>query len=156
MARISQYLASIILVLSVVSVAIGATFIYQAIEKRAWIEEAMRVEKVTLGISEAEVEVGNVVDTAEEAQVAADIIREHRRGIAPTYQSLLGGGKYDSTKPEHLSYTQALNMENYLYMAVLAFGVTTEILGTGVFMIIVGLAFAATGVVLFELAKRTQ
>ena len=34
MTRISQYLASIMLVLSVVSVAIGATFIYQAVEKK--------------------------------------------------------------------------------------------------------------------------
>jgi len=144
-----------ILVLSVASVIVGATFIYQAVEKKTWIEGAMRVEKVTLGIPEAEMKTGNVVDTAEEAQAAADTIREHRRGIAPTYQTLLSGGKYDPTKPEHLSYTQALNMENYLYMAVLAFGVATEILGTGVFMIIVGLAFSATGVVLLELAKRT-
>jgi len=156
MVRMSQYLASMVLVLSVVFVAIGATFIYQAVEKKTWIEEVMRVEKVTLGIPEAEVKTGNVVDTAEEAQAAADTIREHRRGIAPTYQALLGGGKYDPAKPEHLSYTQALNMENYLYMAVLAFGVTTEILGAGVFMIIVGLAFAVTGVVLLELAKRIQ
>src|SRR4030042_1337903 len=156
MVRISKYLAIIVLVLSAVSVAIGATFIYQAVEKKTWIEEAMRVEKVTLGIPEAEVKTGNVIDTAEEAQAADDTIREHRRGIAPTYEALLGGGQYDPTNPKHLSYTQALNMENYLYMAVLAFGVTTEILGTGGFVIIVGLAFAATGVVLLELAKKIQ
>ena len=41
-------------------------------------------------------------------------------------------------------------------MAVLAFGVTTVISGTGVFMVFVGIAFAATGVVLLELAKRIQ
>ena len=156
MVRISQYLAIMVLVLSVVSIVIGATFIYQAIDKKTWMEEAMRAEKVTLGIPEAEAKAGNVVDTAEEAQVAADTIREHRRGIALTYQALLGGGKYDSTNPEHLTYTQALNMENYLYMAVLAFGVTTVIIGAGVFMVFVGIAFAATGVVLLELAKRIQ
>ena len=111
MVRISQYLAIMVLVLSVVSIVIGATFIYQAIDKKTWMEEAMRAEKVTLGIPEAEAKAGNVVDTAEEAQVAADTIREHRRGIALTYQALLGGGKYDSTNPEHLTYTQALNME---------------------------------------------
>ncbi|UCH50561.1 MAG: hypothetical protein JSV54_05945 [Chloroflexota bacterium] len=156
MVRVSKYLAIIVLVLSAVSVAVGATFIYQAFEKEAWIKEAMHVEKVTLGIPEAEVKTGNVIDTAEEAQAAADTIREHRRGIAPTYQALLGEGRYDPTNPEHLSYTQALNMENYLYMAVLAFGITTALSGVGAFMILAGLAFAATGVVLLELSKRIE
>jgi hypothetical protein len=156
MVRISQYLASIVLVLSIVSIAIGATFIYQAVEKKTWIEEAMRVEKVTLGIPEAEVKTGNVIDTAEEAQAAADSIREHRHSIAPTYEELLGGGKYDPTNPKHLTYSQAINMENYLYLSVLGFGIITALSGVGAFMILVGLAFAATGVVLLELAKRVH
>ena len=42
MVRISQYLAIMVLVLSVVSIVIGATFIYQAIDKKTWMEEAMR------------------------------------------------------------------------------------------------------------------
>jgi len=45
-------------------------------------------------------------------------------------------------------------MENYLYLAVLGFGVTTVIIGTGAFMIITGLALGATGVVLLGLARR--
>ena len=156
MLHISRYLAMVVLILAVVSVAIGATFIFQAVDKEAWIKETMRAEKVTFGVPEAAAKAGDVIDTAKEAQVAADTIREHRRGIAPTYQALLGGGKYDPTNPAHLMYTQALNMENYLYMAVLAFGVTAAIIGTGVFMVFVGIAFAATGVVLLELAKRIQ
>ena len=156
MVRISQYLAIMVLVLSVVSIVIGATFIYQAIDKKTWMEEAMRAEKVTLGIPEAEAKAGNVVDTAEEAQTAADTIREHRHSIAPTYEELLGGGKYDPTNPKHLTYSQAINMENYLYLSVLGFGVVTALSGVGAFMILVGLAFAATGVVLFELARRAS
>ena len=118
MVRISQYLAITVLVLAVVSVAIG------------------------------------VIDTAEEAQIAGDTIREHRRGIASTYDELLAGGRYDSTNFRQSSYAQAMNMENYLYLAVLGFGVTTVIMGTGAFMILTGIAFGGTGVVLLWLTGR--
>ena len=156
MIRISRYLIIVLLVIAVVSVAVGATFISQAVAKENWIKEAMRQEKVTLGLPEEAVKRGEVIDTAKEAQIAADTIREHRRAIAPTYDALLTGGRYDPTNPKHLSYTQALNMENYLYMSVLAFGVTTALTGTGVFMILVGIALGATGVVLLRLAKKTS
>ena len=156
MARISRYLAILVLILAVVSIGVGATFIFQAQDKATWIKEAMRTEKVTFGIPEAAAKAGDVIDTPQEAQAAADTIREHRHGIAPTYQELLGGGKYDPTNPKHLTYSQAINMENYLYLSVLGFGVTTALKGVGAFMILVGIAFGATGVVLFELVKRAR
>ena len=154
MGRIGRYLAMIVLLLGIVSVVIGAVFIAQAVEKNKWMSEAMRVEHVTLGLDEAAVAKGEVVNTAEEAQAAGDVIREHRRNIAATYDELLGGGRFDPTNPKQLSYAQALNMENYLYLAVLGFGVTTVIIGTGVFMIISGIALGSTGVVLLGLARR--
>ena len=154
MARISRYLAIMVLLLGVVACAVGATFIYQAVEKGNWMKEAMRIERVTLGIDEAAVANGEVVDTIEEAQVAGDTIREHRRNIAATYDELLAGERFDPTNPKQLSYAQALNMENYLYLAVLGFGVTTVIIGTGAFMILTGIALGATGVMLLGLARR--
>jgi hypothetical protein len=45
-------------------------------------------------------------------------------------------------------------MENYLYLAVLGFGVTTVILGTGAFMIITGFALGVTGIVLLRLTRE--
>ncbi|MBM3141887.1 MAG: hypothetical protein FJ005_02400 [Chloroflexi bacterium] len=154
MLHISRYLAMVVLILAAVSVAIGATFIFQAVDKEAWMKEAMRAEKVTFGVPEAAAKAGDVIDTAEEAQAAADTIREHRHSIAPTYQELLDGGKYDPTNPKHLTYSQAINMENYLYLSVLGFGVTTALMGAGVFMILAGIAFSATGMVLLRLARR--
>jgi len=154
MERISQYLAIMVLLVGVVGMVIGSIFIAQAVEKNNWMREAMQVEYVTLGLSEEQIAEGEVIDTAEEAQVAGDAIREHRRGIAATYNELLGGGRYDPTNPKHLSYAQALNMENYLYLAVLGFGVTTVITGTGALMIIMGIALGATGVVLLRLARK--
>ena len=154
MLRISQYLAIMVLFLAMVSVAMGTTFICQAVETESWMKEAMQLEKVTLGLEESAVAKGEVVDTAEEAQASGDILREHRRGIAATYDELLAGERYDPTNPEHLSYAQALNMENYLYLAVLGFGVTTVIVVTGVFMILMGFALGGTGVALLGLVRR--
>jgi hypothetical protein len=45
-------------------------------------------------------------------------------------------------------------MENYLYLAVLGFGVTTVIIGTGAFVIIMGFALGATGIVLLRLTRE--
>ena len=154
MLRINRYLVMVVLLLGLVSVVIGSVFIAQALEKNNWMKSAMRVEKVTLGLSEEQIEKGEIVDTAEEAQIAGDTIREHRRNIAQTYDELLGEGRFDPTNPQHLSYAQALNMENYLYLAVLGFGVTRVILGAGVFMILTGIALGATGVVLLRSSTK--
>jgi hypothetical protein len=154
MKRISQYLAILVLILGVIGVVVGSVFIAQAVEKDNWMREAMRVEKVTLSLSDEQIAAGQVIDSLEEAQIAGDTIREHRRNIAPTYEDLLGGGRYDPTDPKQLSYAQALNMENYLYLAVLGFGVTTVILGTGAFMIITGFALGVTGIVLLRLTRE--
>ena len=156
MGSIGRYLVIMVLLLGVVGVVIGTVFITQAVEKESWMKEAMQLEKVTLGLPESAVAKGEIVDTAEEAQAAGDTLREHRRGIAATYDELLARGRYDPTNPKHLSYAQALNMENYLYLAVLGFGVTTVIIGTGAFMVITGFDLGATGVVLLSLARRTS
>ena len=44
-----------------------------------------------------------------------------------------------------LTYAQALNLENYLYLAVTAFGVFTVVKASGAFMIVMGLALGTTG-----------
>ena len=156
MKRISQYLAILVLILGVIGVVVGSVFIAQAVEKDNWMREAMRVEQVTLGLSDEQIAEGQVVDSLEEAQIGGDTIREHRRNIAPTYKDLLGEGRYDPANSEHLTYAQALNMENYLYLAVLGFGVTTVIIGTGAFMIITGFALGVTGIVLLRLTREVS
>jgi hypothetical protein len=154
MGRISRYSAIVVLCVAAVSVVIGLVFIYQGVTKEAWMKELMRQEKVTYGLPEDKVKAGEVLDTPEEAQNVALEIGKHRRAIAPTYEALLGGGKYDPTNPKHLSYAQALNMENYLWLAVLGAGVTQIALAVGAFMVFVGIALGGTGVVLLVVAKK--
>jgi len=80
-------------------------------------------------------------------------VREHRHGIAPTYRDLLDGGRYDPSSMEQLTYAQALNLENYLYLAVLGFGVTQLAMGAEAFMIVTGIALGVTGVVLLQRSR---
>ena len=112
----------------------------------------MRIEHITLDIEGAELE-GKVIDSLGEAQKAGDTIREHRRGIAATYEDLLGENRFDPTNPRHLTYAQALNLENYLYLAVVAFGLTQSVTASGVFMVITGIALGGTGVMLYRLSQ---
>ncbi len=150
--KMTRNLAIVVFLLGGVAIIMGAVFIGQGVSKNNQLVEAMRVEQVTLGIEGAELE-GAVIDSLAEAQKAGDTIREHRRSIAPTYSDLLGEELYDPTDPKQLTYAQALNLENYLYLAVVAFGLTQSVTASGVFMVITGLALGGTGVVLYRLSQ---
>ena len=147
-------MAIVIVLLGVVAVVFGTVFIGQGISKNNQLVAAMQVEQVALGI-ESELE-GEIIDSLGEAMEAGDTIREHRRGIAPTYSDLLGGERYDPADPLQLTYAQALNLENYLYLAVVAFGLTQSVTASGVFMVVTGLALGGTGVVLYRLGQRVS
>ncbi len=149
-------LAIVVLLLGVVGIVMGATFIGQGVAKNNLLKEALQIEQITLGIETEALAKGEIIDTAEEAQVAGDTIREHRHGIAPTYGDLLTGERFDPTDPKQLTYAQALNLENYLYLAVLSFGLITVTIAAGGFMIATGIALGVTGVVLFQLPRRTS
>ncbi|MBA7584486.1 hypothetical protein ES708_26441 [subsurface metagenome] len=140
----SRYLALVVIMCAVISLAIGTVFIQQGFAKEAFLVEAMQQEKITIDGIEG------IIDTAEKAQTAGDTVREHRHGIAPTYGDLLGEGRFDPTNSQQLSYAQALNLENYLYLAVASFGIFTVVKASGAFMIIMGLALGTTGIVLFR------
>lgn len=150
MAAVRRRIWLLLLIAGLVAFALGTLFVVQGVTKADWMSDAMRQEAVTLGLDENAIAHGDVVDSAAEAQHAADIIREHRHSIAPTYQDLLAGsgGRYDPTNTTHLSYTQALNMENYLYMAVLGFGVAQMAEGVGAFMLVTGVALSGAGLAL--------
>ncbi|MFC1894169.1 hypothetical protein ACFLYR_09210 [Chloroflexota bacterium] len=132
-------LGIVVILIAVISLAMGIVFIQQGYAKEAFLVEAMAQEQITIDGVEG------VIDTPQKAQIAGDTVREHRHGIAPTYGDLLEGGRFDPTNPTQLTYAQALNLENYLYLAVASFGVFTVVKVTGVFMIVMSLALGATG-----------
>ena len=145
-------IAIAVVLLGVVAVVFGGVFIGLGVAKNNQLVEAMQVEQVGLPLDEGAEP--SAIDSAGEAQAAGDLIREHRRNIAPSYQELLAGERFDPTNPEHLSYAQALNMENYLYLAVVGFGLIQATVASGVFMLITGLALGGTGVVLYRFNQK--
>ena len=145
-----------VMALGLVAVIIGVVFVCQALTKQFWMQDAMVKEKVSLsylGIQGANAD--TIIKDMDTAQKAADTVREHRHTISPSYKELLGSGKYDPTNTKQLTYAQAMNLENYLYLAVLGFGVVLIALGAGIFMIVTGLGLGITGCVLVMLGKKT-
>ena len=132
-------LGIIVILCGLVSLVMGAVFIQQGFAKESFLVNVMAQEQITVE------GVDGVVDNAREAHIAGDTVREHRHGIAPTYGDLLGGERFNPSELRQLSYAQALNLENYLYLAVASFGLFTVVKVTGVFMIVMGLALGTTG-----------
>ncbi len=151
--KMTRYLAIVVLLLGIVGIVMGGVFIGLGVTSNNELKEAMRVEHIALGIEDGQAKGQVVIDSLEEAKEAGDIIREHRRGIAATYEDLLGEGRFDPTNPSHLTYAQALNLENYLYLAVVAFGLVQSVMASGVFMVITGISLGGTGVVLYRLSQ---
>jgi uncharacterized membrane protein YidH (DUF202 family) len=146
--RVRQ-LGLVVILFGVIALAMGIVFIQQGFDKEAWLVKAMENEQIEMPDGS-----GTIVNDAELAQAAGDLVREHRRGIAPTYGELLGGERFDPTDPTQLTYMQALNIENYLYLAVTAFGVFTVVKAAGAFMIVMGIALGATGYALWSQGKK--
>ena len=140
-------LGIMVIVFAVISLAIGIAFVQQGFAKEAFLAEAMQQEQIELEGVEG------IIDTAEEAQIAGDTVREHRHGIAPIYGDLLGEGRFNPAEPMQLTYAQALNLENYLYLAVASFGIFTVVKATGAFMVVMGLALGTAGFGLIKVSE---
>jgi hypothetical protein len=145
-----RQLAIIIIILGVIGIAVGGVFIGQGMAKNNLITQRMTTENVSLATDPNNPDVLTRVNSAASAQKVADKIAADRRAIAPSYQALLAGGRFDPTNPKYVSYAQAMNLENYLYTAVMAFGLTQSVMGSGAYMAAVGLAVVLIGVALYR------
>jgi len=143
-------ISRVVMIIAVAALVIGIVFVYQGVSKANAITGQMREEAVPASSFIENAPEGDIIDTAAEAQKAADTIKAHRQNIAPSYQAL---GRYDPGNATHLRYTQALNMENYLYMGVFALGFTQAVTVIGVFMILMGLALGAVWLALRKKQK---
>ena len=147
-------LSIVVLILAAIAFVMGAVFLYEGVSKQVFLTTIMKQENIKLsdlGVTGSKAD--EIIDSQETAQLAGDTVRGHRHTIAPSYTALLGSNKFDPTNPKDLIYAQAQNLENYLYLAVLSFGVTEIAMASGGFMIITALALGATGFVLFRVAR---
>jgi hypothetical protein len=149
-------LALMVMALGIVSLVIGAVFIGLAFQKNNYVVSSLRAQGVTLGLTKDQIAAGELVDSAPEAQIAADTLATHLTSIAPTYGALMAKsktGKFDPTDPTQLDYAQGLNMENTFDTVILGFGVIQATMATGAALIVIGLAVGATGFGLFRLGR---
>src|SRR5512136_129004 len=122
MSRLTRFIGIAVIGLGIAALVIGIAFVVEGQSKANYIKNEMRAEQVSLaslGVQGADP--NDFIDSAAEAQKAADIVKEHRHSIAATYADLMAmspTGRYDPNVPQHLSYNQAMNLENYLYMGV--------------------------------------
>jgi len=141
-------LGLVVIILGIVALAMGIVFVQQGFEKESWLVGTMASEQITMPDGS-----GTIVDDSTLAEAAGDIVREHRHGIAPTYGDLLGDEHFNPADPAQLTYAQAMNIENYLYLAVTAFGVFTVVKAAGAFMIVMALALGVIGYSLWSLGR---
>ena len=146
--------ALIVLLLGIVGLGVGGAFVGIGFAKNNQITTYLRAEKVTLGLSAADIAKGRVVDSLTTAQNAAQMLTKHRQSIAPTYNDLLGGQPYDPTNVKEATYAQAMNLQTNIYTAVLAFGLAESIMANGAFMLATGAALVVVSLTLFKLAKK--
>lgn len=160
MKRWGRIVGVAIIGLGIAAVVIGVALVVEGQAKANYIKEQMRAEQVTtaiLGVPGADP--NNLIDSAVEAEAVANRVKEHRLSIAPTYADLMAmspTGRYDPSIPAHLTYNQAMNLENYLYLGVASLGLTTVTTVSGVSMMVIGLALALTGLVLYPLTGRSS
>lgn len=144
MLHLSHNLGRIVLLLGVVALVLGAVFIVQGVAKSNMITEAMQIEQATYGGGE---EIEGIIDTPEEALLMASILREHRLDIG-IYTELT------RDDPQRDAILNAMTIENSLNLAQLGYGVTTVVIVTGGFMIIIGIALGGIGLGLYRLSGR--
>jgi hypothetical protein len=143
-----RYLGLVVIIFGIIALAMGIIFVQQGFANEAWLVQTMTQEQITMPDGS-----GTIVNNEATARAAGDLVREHRHLISPTYGDLLGGENFNPADPTQLTYAQAMNIENYLYLAVTAFGVFTVVKATGAFMIVMGLALGTTGYALWRLGR---
>lgn len=141
-------LGLVVIIFGIIALAVGIVFVQQGFAQENWLEQTMTQEQITIPDGS-----GTIINNEATARAAGDLVRQHRHGIAPTYGDLLGDEHFNPTDPTQLTYAQAMNIENYLYLAVTAFGVFTVVKATGAFMIVMGLALGATGYSLWRISR---
>jgi hypothetical protein len=137
----SKTLALITLIVSFISIALGAFFIAQGFNKANLITKTMVAQNITYGSADGTIE--GIIDTPQEAAAMAAILEEHRAALG-SYTSL------QRDDPNRQTILNAMTMENSLTMAQMGYGLTQVVEGTGVFMVIIGLTIGAGGVMVMR------
>ncbi len=140
----------IVLVLGIAVLAGGITSIVIGRADAGDVTKNLKGEKISLAVFDENAPTDAIISNASQARLAVDTLIKHRQSIAPTYSDLLGGKKFDPTNPTQLTYAQAMNLQNSMTTAVLAYGLTTVLTVNGILLVVIGFALLLVGVIFWE------
>jgi hypothetical protein len=147
MNHFGRKLAVVVLLLGLVSLALGGFFVQLGIQKANYLTEKMAAQNITYtGAGGA---INGAIDTPQEAQAMADVLQEHSAAIG-NYSKL---AKDDPNRQQILN---AMTMTTSLELAVMGFGLTQVVEASGAFMILVGLGFLLVSVPAIRRRKTTS
>lgn len=129
--NLGKKIAVIVLLVGLVSIALGGFFIQTGFAKADLLHETMVKQNITY--TGAGGTISGIIDTPQEAQAMADVLQEH----SSKYGSYSAMTKDD---PNRQTVLNALTMSSSLELAVLGFGLTDIVKATGAFMVLIGLA----------------
>lgn len=144
----NKKLSALVLLVGILSVVIGGIFISQGIAKSDLITASMIEEKIKYNAADGSID--GIIDSPQEAQAMAGILKEHRMTNYGNYSEL----KRDDPKRDQI--LKAMTMENSLNMAQLGYGLTDVVKLSGVWIVVIGLTFAVTGASGFRSAWRAS
>jgi len=149
-----RVLVFVAMVLGVVVLAGGVTSIVIGRADAGDVTSKLKQEKVSLAVFVGNAPTDSVISNASQARQAVDTLIKHRQAIAPTYADLLQGKHFDPTNPTQLTYAQAMNLQNSMTSAVLAYGLTTVLTVNGALMVVIGIALVLLGFLVFWYRTR--
>ena len=140
----------VVLVLGIAVLAGGITSIVIGRANAGDVTKNLKNEKISLAVFDQNAPTDSIISSASQARLAVDTLIKHRQAIAPTYADLLGGKHYDPTNVTQLTYAQAMNLQNSMTTAVLAYGLTTVLTVNGILMLVIGIALILVGILFWR------
>ena len=137
-----RVIAIVALILGIAVLAGGIVSIAIGRSNASDVTSKLKAEKISLAVFDNSAPTSVIISNAAEARQAVNTLIQHRMAIAPTYSDLLQGKHFDPTNPTQLTYAQAMNLQNSMTTAVLAYGLTTTLTFNGVMLIVAGVAIA--------------
>lgn len=135
--NLGKKVAVVVLIIGLISIALGGFFINTGFTKANMITEKMVSENITYGGAGGTI--AGIIDTPDEAQTMTGILDEHSKAM----------GNYAQLKKDDPNRQQILNamtMTNSLQLAVMGFGLTDVVKASGAFMILIGLSLGLISV----------
>ncbi len=135
--NLSRKVAVLVLVFGLIAIGLGGFFVKTGFDKANYLTQQMAAQEITY--SGAGGSINGVIDTPQEAQVMADILKEHSAELG-NYSQLA------RNDPNRQQILNAMTMTNSLEMAVMGFGLTDVVKASGAFMVLVGFTFVLISV----------